>query len=111
VAKRQFRDEHGVDWVVWDVHPSDIGRMTYDRRAAQREPSAGGSVADTRSVHPELQQGWLCFLGTEKRRFTPIPPNWEQLPDSVLRVMVGVASPAPQPEASVSNTLGTSGRA
>ena len=103
VAKRQFADEHGVVWVVWDVHPDDLGRMIYDRRTSQRAESpvkasadrSGDVASSDRSVDPELQRGWLCFqTGTEKRRFTPIPPQWEELPDSVLRVMLEVASPA-----------------
>lgn len=103
MAKRQFTDEHGVVWVVWDVHPDDLVRMIYDRRTSQRAESSGSASVDGdgdlarsgRSVDPELQRGWLCFqTGTEKRRFTPIPPKWEELPDSVLRVMVDVASPA-----------------
>jgi hypothetical protein len=101
VAKRQFSDEDGVLWIVWDVHPDDLGRIIYDRRATQRDSgeteSADGSHSPTngRSVDPELQRGWLCFqTGTEKRRFTPIPLNWHELPDSVLRIMLEVASPA-----------------
>jgi hypothetical protein len=106
VAKRQFTDERGVEWLVWDVHPGDVGRMIYDRRAAQRDESAGEAVPSARLVQPELQQGWLCFLAeTEKRRFTPIPPDWDQLPDSVLRVMLEVASPAPQSDARISSRL------
>lgn len=114
VSKRQFTDEHGVVWVVWDVHPDDLGRMIYDRRTSQRaespvEPSADrpGEVASSgRSVDPELQRGWLCFqTGTEKRRFTPIPPQWEELPDSVLRVMLEVASPAAHVDGRVARPL------
>jgi hypothetical protein len=77
--------------------------VIYDRRRSQRAESPANAAADGesdaatsgRSVDPELQRGWLCFqTGTTKRRFTPIPPNWEELPDTVLRVMLEVASPA-----------------
>ncbi len=114
VSKRQFTDEHGVVWVVWDVHPDDLGRMVYDRRASQRADSpqrqdgdgTGGFAAGGRSVDPELQRGGLCFQsGIQKRRFTPIPPNWDDLPDSVLRVMLDVASPAPYVEGRVPRPL------
>lgn len=107
MAKRQFSDEDGVLWVVWDVHPDDLGRVIYDRRATQRgDPAEPESDDDRptngRSVDPELQRGWLCFqTGVEKRRFTPIPPSWYELPDSVLRVMLDVASPAAQIEGRV----------
>jgi len=102
VAKRQFKTDDGVTWIVWDVHPEDLGRLSYDRRASS--PSTDGAArADVgsrraeRLVHPELQHGWLCFQsGTQKRRLTPIPVNWHELPDSVLREMVDAATPAPQ---------------
>ena len=102
VAKRQFTDEDGINWVVWDVHPEDLGRTTYDRRsttlAADAAPRADSlSRRSERAVHPELQKGWLCFqAGMEKRRFTPIPADWAELPDAALRVMLGAATPAPR---------------
>jgi len=41
-----------------------------------------------------LQNGWLCFqAGFERRRFAPIPPDWSELPDGVLRVMLEIANP------------------
>jgi len=100
VAKRQFTSEDGVIWVVWDVHPDDLGRTSYDRRSTTPTTGVphidGTSRRSERVVNPELQQGWLCFQsGIEKRRFTPIPKNWHELPDSVLRVMLSAATPAP----------------
>jgi len=107
VAKRQFSADDGVVWVVWDVHPEDLGRTTYDRRASTPPSGVPASAAphsrrDERSVHPELQKGWLCFqAGTEKRRFTPIPAKWQELPDSILRLMLEVATPAPHADGRV----------
>jgi hypothetical protein len=78
-------------WDVWDVVPDDLpGRSTYDRRAHPRgaEPQNGSLFG------PELEQGWLCFQSEgDRRRFAPIPPNWFELPDGVLRVMVDIATP------------------
>jgi len=113
VAKRQFTTEDAVVWVVWDVHPGDLGRVTYDRRATNSSVDSDGSSAksgrrDDGIVHPELQQGWLCFqAGTEKRRFTPIPPDWHELPDSALRVMLEVATPAPRADGRVARPSAT----
>lgn len=113
VAKRQFTTEGGVVWVVWDVHPEDLGRLAYDRRAST-PPGAGPVPAERmsrrneRSVHPELQQGWLCFQSaTEKRRFTPIPANWYELPDDELRAMLHVATPAPRADGRMSRPSAT----
>jgi hypothetical protein len=108
VAKRQFTTDDGVAWIVWDVHPEDLGRLAYDRRTASPS-SDGGARADRvsrrsdRLVHPELQQGWLCFQSvTEKRRLSPIPPGWHELPDAALRGMLSDAVPAPQADGPIS---------
>ena len=93
--KRQFFDANGVSWDVWDVSPHDLSRVDYDRRSASR-PHEDAPRLPTVSVYPELREGWLCFQSvTEKRRFAPIPPDWYDLPDGVLRVMLEVATPAP----------------
>lgn len=94
-VKRQFFDAHGVPWDVWEVSPHDLSRVDYDRRGGSR---AHGDAPRqlTVSVYPELREGWLCFQSnSEKRRFAPIPPDWYDLPDPVLRVMLEVATPAP----------------
>jgi hypothetical protein len=107
VAKRQFIAEDGSTWVVWDVHPEDLGRMSYDRRSttpsSEDSPRVDrASRRNGRAVHPELEKGWLCFqAGIEKRRFTPIPTNWHEVPDSVLRVMLSTATPAPHADGRV----------
>jgi len=44
-------------------------------------------------LDPALERGWLCFqAGEERRRFAPIPPGWDELPDGVLRVMLDIAN-------------------
>jgi len=99
VAKRQFSDDDGVTWIVWDVHPDDLGRTTYDRRSGPLSvdaPRSDVSRRHERAVHPELRNGWLCFqAGAEKRRLTPIPADWNELPDEALRGMLRAATPAP----------------
>ncbi|HEY7194782.1 MAG TPA: hypothetical protein VH439_13665 [Gemmatimonadales bacterium] len=93
MPKRQFHDATGTSWDVWDVRPSDASRSAYDRGAG-RESSAPETPA--LSLDPVLENGWLCFqAGTERRRFAPIPPNWWELPDGVLRVMLEIANPVP----------------
>jgi hypothetical protein len=93
-VKRQFFDAKGVSWDVWDVSPHDLSRFDYDRRTSSRaRGDAPRAVAA--SVYPELREGWLCFQSLhEKRRFAPIPSDWYELPDAVLRVMLDVATPA-----------------
>lgn len=96
--KRQFFDANGLSWDVWDVSPQDLSRVDYDRRATARAQGDAPRVLSA-SVYPELREGWLCFQSAvEKRRFAPIPPEWYDLPDAVLRVMLEVATPAPAAE-------------
>lgn len=92
MARRQFRDSNGTQWNVWDVVPDDaLGAFMYDRRARTRGTPADGVAAIP--LDPALERGWLCFqTGEERRRFAPIPPNWDDLPDGVLRVMLDIAN-------------------
>lgn len=66
---REFTDKTGMRWRVYDVYPTG--------------PSAALSVSpptDRVNAFPSRDHvnGWLCFESTsEKRRLTPIPPDWE----------------------------------
>jgi len=61
---RQLRDEAGVEWMVYAVNP--VGANEW--RSIESLPES-------------YRSGWLCFeSATEKRRLTPLPPEWENLP-------------------------------
>jgi Fe-S-cluster formation regulator IscX/YfhJ len=67
---REFNDKSGVAWRVWDVNPDawpqKVQFADLDRRST-RLP------------------GWLCFESqSERRRFSPIPEDWESLDDHAL---------------------------
>jgi len=80
MASRTFTDASGVEWLVWEVTP---GQHT---RPARRTVSA---------LPDELADGWLCFESNAgKRRFYPVPPAWEALPDDKLEVLCRAAVPA-----------------
>lgn len=93
MTRRQFRGADGTLWDVWDVHPGDVsGEHSYDRRHVKR-PDAAASPPERFYVDPDLEGGWLCFQsGGVRRRFAPIPPHWQELPDGVLRVMLDIAT-------------------
>lgn len=59
MALREFDDEHGRQWTVWEVHPTIAGRIR------------NGEVA----LRPEMAEGWLAFEAAdgERRRLAPIP--------------------------------------
>jgi len=72
---RQLRDEAGVEWMVYAVNP--VGANEW--RSIESLPES-------------YRSGWLCFeSATEKRRLTPLPPEWENLPLEQLSGLLGTA--------------------
>jgi len=72
---RQLRDEAGVEWMVYAVNP--VGANEW--RSIESLPQS-------------YRSGWLCFeSATEKRRLTPLPPEWENLPLEQLAGLLGTA--------------------
>jgi hypothetical protein len=80
---REFRDESGFKWEVWDVQPTSITLAL---------AAANGGRQDIRDpigpVQERFASGWLCFArGEEKRRLAPIPTGWHQLSETELLAM------------------------
>ena len=72
MALREFDDEAGTRWIVWDTIP-----------------------ASTIGLTEEYRRGWLTFdSGTDRCRLAPIPPNWTELPNDRLVLLLGVARTA-----------------
>lgn len=113
MAHRNFTDEDGVVWAVWDVIPSSTERRVGGRRlnrTAEQGRQIGLGNADRRRM-PErrmmqteprarvalgLEKGWLVFeSAVERRRLAPIPVNWEELPDSALPALRDTATSLP----------------
>jgi hypothetical protein len=70
---RQFVDDDGAVWAVWDVRPAAVGQTLDPRLAALR---SGRAMLP--EVSRALAEGWLCFESeAEKRRLAPIPPGWD----------------------------------
>jgi hypothetical protein len=58
VGYREFVDDAGTYWRVWDTHPVAANTL--------------------RSVSPTYAGGWLTFeSAAERRRLAPIPTEWE----------------------------------
>lgn len=71
MALREFKDEHGVNWQIWDTQPS---------LRVFGDSVVGGHL------HEDAVGGWLTFQSArERRRFYQVPPDWEGLPDDELR--------------------------
>ena len=69
---RDFEDQNGTRWTVWDTVP-----------------------ANTTGLTDEYRRGWLTFdSGTERCRLAPIPPDWADLPTERLTLLLRVAHTA-----------------
>jgi hypothetical protein len=108
MAYRNFIDSEGIEWQAWDVLPKAV-----DRRFTRRRVSREGFTlperrrADRRKVEGRwtpltsgLRDGWLCFdADGNRRRLTPIPPDWEDCPPSRLEGYCRSASAVRLPSA------------
>ena len=92
---RTFIDSLGTEWQVWDIVPLMTERRSEsspERRAAELEVPLERRSDDRRLVDDRradlrgwYSQGWLCFESSEeKRRFSPIPPDWTTCSESTL---------------------------
>ena len=105
MAHREFIDESGVEWTVFDVVPRADERRTGERRQADDavSPPAADRRADERrttvrtSRPVRLSQPWLCFEGGgERRRLQPVPEGWHLLSDAELIALMREARLAPR---------------
>jgi hypothetical protein len=84
MALREFNDEDGVTWQVWDVSPT-LGVDATSEKG--------------RMLSEDVVAGWLSFRSPgERRRFFQVPPGWENFTDEELcrlcRHAVAVPNPA-----------------
>lgn len=103
MAFRTFCDADGNEWQAFDVVPRSNERRRYDRRSGPRKAvsesdrrdgdrriTVGGRSPLASGVH----EGWLCFeRGDDRRRLSPIPPNWRRATDDELDAYRRAASP------------------
>ena len=101
MALRTFTDSTGTEWKVWDVIPAFV-REQEERGAGESDsehkgPERRRGVDRSNLLTPGLEQGWLCFEAeSEKRRLTPIPPEWDQGTDEDLAALCSRATARPQ---------------
>jgi hypothetical protein len=94
MAHREFRDEHGQLWEVWDVIPERRDRRSgVDRRKHARETFDRRKVRILSAVITgDLAKGWLVFsTRNERRRYSPLPERWTEASDAQLRDWCGAA--------------------
>ena len=88
MALRDFDDERGRQWTVWEVHPTIAGRLR------QRDAPL--------LLRAEMAEGWLAFEAEdgEHRRLAPIPdvPNgWASVSLDQVRQWCALAQPVRRP--------------
>ena len=99
MAYREFTDEHGIPWEVWDVRPTHVERRRKElggpRGRGERRRSEAGPRMEVRR---EFTDGWLAFQCRHgRRRLAPVPPGWEQLDDRGLAALCAQATPTGSP--------------
>src|SRR4249920_562942 len=90
MCHRQFVDDDGSVWAVWDVYPARIWEELGASKPV-RETDTRGVVTPRRGGGPldrTLASGWLCFeSGQQKLRLAPIPTDWEVLASTDLALL------------------------
>jgi hypothetical protein len=90
MCHRQFVDDDGSVWAVWDVNPARIWEALGTSTPA-READSGGEGTGRRRAGPldhTLAAGWLCFESAgQKLRLAPIPADWEALASTDLALL------------------------
>lgn len=99
---REFFDEQGQHWEVWEIRPISIERRLNEER--RRYPR----LSDRRNPNLELKlrgshrDGWLTFqCEHQRRRLVPIPDGWDSLSDSELVGLLQRASPLGRIDAAI----------
>jgi hypothetical protein len=110
---RNFIDPSGIAWSVWDVRPKGADRRKGRERRSRGvdDPGVDPPVIDERTGRERrrrreeeaprkkmgdvLAGGWLAFeSASERRRLSPIPPQWELASASELADLCARASAA-----------------
>ena len=96
MAHRKITDRFGHDWDVWEVNPQAIDRRRREEpRLVERRGSNIGLVG---RINERLRGGWIAFQSAhEKRRLSPVPPNWEAMTDDELLALLEHAPKAGKP--------------
>jgi hypothetical protein len=100
MSHREFRDERGQLWEVWDVVPERRDRRSgIDRRQQARETFDRRKMRVLSAVITgDLAKGWLVFASKfERKRYAPLPEHWAEADDEQLRAWCGAAVSIPLP--------------
>ncbi len=92
MSLRDFVDEAGVAWQVWEVHPRLEERRTLAmRRSVARDGHERRVIDMPRFPHAlGFEHGCLAFRSAvERRRRSAIPEHWEDLSNAGFCALLG----------------------
>jgi hypothetical protein len=96
VSGREFTDRTGVRWrisEIVDAAPADAAPR--ERRSATRSVQRGVPKVKRLATRP-IPLAWLCFESpAERRRVSPVPARWQQMPDDELEDLLGDSTSVP----------------
>jgi hypothetical protein len=97
---REFTDERGRQWTVWDVHPTLAERRRWNAGPPPGVRERRRFVESRLHIRPSMSRGWLAFEAHdgERRRLAPIPDmasGWFEASEKELRAWCAMAQPAP----------------
>jgi hypothetical protein len=100
MAYREFTDDRGRYWRVWDVYPTLAERRLRSAGAPPGGRERRRSTERRLNIHPNMANGWLTFESRdgERRRLAPIPQiagGWFAATDDELNAWCAAAAPAP----------------
>ena len=98
MAHREFRDDRGRQWEVWDVRPERKERRsgTERRQRARDRVDRRQQQLLLAAIGGDLANGWLAFTTRgERRRYTPVPDGWATATQEQLLDWLAKAKPLP----------------
>jgi hypothetical protein len=97
MAFREFTDEAGRKWTVWDVFPTFAERRERDAGPPLGVRERRRFAKPRAPISAQMARGWLAFEAAdgERRRLAPIPNGWADGSTEQLRGWCATAEPGP----------------
>lgn len=100
MAHREFQDDRGQFWEVWDVQPERRDRRSGSERRKHARETFDRRKARilTAAISGDFARGWLVFSSKlDRRRYVPLPEGWFDATDLQLRAWCAAAVSIPLP--------------
>jgi hypothetical protein len=89
---RDFTDRTGVPWRVCEMTRSSAVDPRPRERRAEARSAERAFVTKQRPLMRPAEVSWLCFESRdERRRMSPAPDGWHDLPDDELEDLLGLS--------------------